>query len=184
MSLSKGVVASETPSPASSKAYIAYEVIGFTMSPVSGFRGGFYLQNDLALTASYSSVSAEVVDFKFKKSITEIGAKFFTGSSFYYGLSLGMEDFSFDTLTSELDKLTGNVSTLGISGVIGNQWNTGNFTIGCDWIGFYRSLSSSVTIEAEDSLGDVVVEVEKQQALDNLGGSSIHLLRFYLGVAF
>lgn len=175
---------------AGKNAYAAYDVIGLTLMPVSGARFGYFINQDLVAEAGFSTGGASIGDFKADKKIIELKAKKFFGNSFYIDGGLGYETWDVrypvaisDTLT-ETRKLKGNVQNTGLEFHIGNQWQWGGFTLGCDWVGYFLSLSSSTSFKSDAGVSDQKKKEEEKDVKETFAGSSAHVTRLYLGWAF
>lgn len=168
--------------------WVGAEALGFTFFPVQGIRGGYFLNKDFSIGASYASGTALIGDLEFSKTVFEVGAKYFFGESFYLDGNLAME--SFESVASVISTdfsrpvIEGETSSTGLSFHIGNQWQWDNFTLGCDWVGYYLSLSESVDLEAKGSVSSEEIASTTADVETNLTGNSLHLARFYLGWAF
>ncbi len=172
------------------RAYAAWEAIGMTMTPVSGVRAGYFFNPDIAGEVSYGSSTATIGSFESKKSIIEGKAKYFFGDTFYTDGGITYENFDvkYSVLKSgqsiDRENLSGNISNLGLNAHIGNQWQWPGFTIGCDWIGYFLSVSSSSKFSSAENL-DASHQVNQENSIKTaMGGSSLHLARLYMGWAF
>lgn len=183
-------VGNESASNRSGKTgYAALEVIGFTLMPVSGVRGGYFISPDLVTELSYASGSAGIGDFKVSKTLIELKAKYFFGNSFYVDGGLANESFKINypvfVSSSAGDKdLSASVSNLGAVFHIGNQWQWSGFTMGVDWAGYFASLSSKSSFSTDSSV-DAADKKKEENDIDTVYGSgSIHAVRYYLGWTF
>ncbi len=125
-------------------------------------------------------------------SINSYGASIrrFLGNSFYVRLGGGIKTASYvyqkeDPVTrirTERGRFNGTANYLMIS--LGNQWNLGAFTIGCDWIGFSTTQSSQIqeVIPATASASDVSHIKNAEEQYLKLGVPIV--TRFYLGFGF
>ena len=102
---------------------------------------------------------------------------------------LGLESYriTYDVQTTGgggYKTLDATASNIGVEVHIGNQWQWSNFTLGCDWVGYFFALSKSFS--GGDASG--VVADSKQSRESSIKGTvnagSAHLVRFYLGWAF
>jgi hypothetical protein len=171
-------------------AYAAWEAIGMTMTPVSGVRAGYFVNTDAAAEVSYGSSTTTIGDFESKKSIIEAKAKYFFGDTFYTDGGLTYENFDVKYTVNrsgqsfERERLNGNISNVGLNAHIGNQWQWPGFTLGCDWIGYFASLSSKSKFSSVGNL-DAADQTKQENGIKTaMGGSSLHLGRLYLGWAF
>jgi hypothetical protein len=106
----------------------------------------------------------------------EVALKHFTGNSFYIRPSLYLrsqqfaDDEEYDTASnSYLATDITDYQTIGIGFNIGNQWQWENFTLGCNWIGIRKD----ITTLNKDGPGT-----------DGYNEVSAELLNFYLGASF
>lgn len=171
-------------------AYAAFEAIGLTMTPVSGFRAGYYVNPDVATEVSYGSSTTKIGSFESKKSIIEAKGKYFFGDTFYTdgGLTYETFDVKYSVYKNgnifDAESLKGNVSNTGVNLHIGNQWQWPGFTLGCDWVGYFLSLSSKSKFGNAEGLDAADQKKQEDSIKTAMGGSSLHLARFYLGWAF
>lgn len=171
-------------------AYVAYDVIGLTLMPVSGARVGYFIDQDFIAEAGFSTGSASIGDYKADKSIVEIKAKKFFGNSFYVDGGLGYESWnvsypvSINDTSFETRKLKGTVQNTGLEFHVGNQWQWGGFTLGCDWVGYFLSLSTSTSFKGDSSVSAEKKKEEEKDVEKKFAGSSPHVTRLYLGWAF
>jgi hypothetical protein len=172
------------------KAYAAWEAIGMTMTPVSGLRAGYFINPDVAAEISYGSSKTTIGDFESKKSIIEGKAKYFFGDTFYTDGGITYENFDVkysvykSGQTIERENLNGSVSNVGLNAHIGNQWQWPGFTLGCDWIGYFASLSSSSKFSSSANLDSGDQKKQENGIKTAMGGSSLHLARLYMGWSF
>ena len=171
-------------------AYAAYEVIGLTMMPVGGLRLGYFINPNLVAEVSYLTGSAKIGSYESKKALMEAKAKYFLGETFYVDGGLAHEswDVKYSVLKSgtllETSSLSGKVANTGIDLHIGNQWQWDGFTLGCDWAGYFLNLSTSTSYGSGSGLDEEDQKSEEAKVKKSLGGSSAHLLRFYIGWSF
>jgi hypothetical protein len=171
-------------------AYVAYDVIGLTLMPVSGLRAGYFIDPDFVAELGYASGGASIGDFKADKSIVELKAKKFFGNSFYVDAGLGYEMWnvsypvSISDTSFETRKLKGTVQNTGLEFHVGNQWQWDGFTLGCDWAGYFLSLASSTSFKSDTSVSAQKKEEEEKDVKKTFAGSSAHVTRLYLGWAF
>ena len=123
-------------------------------------------------TNNYSWVDEELEDGY----MIEVALKHFTGNSFYIRPSLYLrsqqlaDDEDYDNATdSYLATDITDYQTVGIGFNIGNQWQWENFTLGCNWIGIRKDIT---TIDKDGPGTDAYTEVTGE------------LLNFYLGASF
>lgn len=169
--------------------YVALEAIGLTLMPVSGFRGGYFISPDLTAELSYASGGATLGDFEAKKTVIEAKAKYFLGNSFYIDGGLAQESWAvtypvMDAGGSTSSNLSGSVSNTGLVFHIGNQWQWSGFTLGCDWLGYFASLSSSASFDGSTTVDEADKKKEEDDVKSTMGGGSAHVTRFYLGWSF
>ena len=155
-----------------------------------GLVAGFYLTPDLVLFAevmknSYTSIYNSSVSGAEDRNGVSYGAhvKYFLGNSFY--LRGGLDQRNSHYAYSDTGGSSGfDAQSLAANFSIGNQWQWSVFTLGCDWIGLERPISTTYT-------GDYVNGTNQFQAQSNYNdrksavtGNQLNLLRFYLGVSF
>ncbi|MEI6397235.1 MAG: hypothetical protein WCO71_00565 [Pseudomonadota bacterium] len=171
-------------------AYAAYEVIGLTMMPVSGLRLGYFINPNLVAEVSYLTGSAKIGSFESRKSLMEAKAKYFLGETFYVDGGFAHESWgvNYSVLKSggtlETADIRGKVTNTGIDLHIGNQWQWEGFTLGCDWVGYFLNLSTSTSYGSTSGLDTEDQKSEEAKVKKNLGGSSAHVTRFYIGWSF
>jgi hypothetical protein len=161
-----------------------------TMTPVTGVRAGYFINPDIAAEVSYGSSTTTVGDFQSKKSIIEAKANYFFGVTLYTDGGITYENFDVKYSvykvgqSLERQSLGANVSNVGINAHIGNQWQWPGFTIGCDWIGYFASLSTSSKFNSAADLDLSDKDKQEKAVKTAMGGSSLHLARLYMGWAF
>lgn len=123
-----------------------------------------------------------------------IGAHYkgFVSNSFYFkgGFDYRSVDYEYvDDLwyTTNNDYITrsfsGESTTIGLS--LGNQWQFGVFTLGCDWFGFQLPISSRVYDEKYSSNATTYDRRENKRDMKRyVTETSYTLTRFYLGASF
>jgi hypothetical protein len=172
------------------KAYAAYEMIGLTMMPVGGLRLGYFVNPNLVAEVSYLTGGAKIGSFESKKQLMEAKAKYFFGNSFYADGGLAHEswDVKYAVLNSgtslETSNLSGKVGNTGVDFHVGNQWQWDGFTLGCDWVGYFLNLSTATSYGSAAGLDAADQKSEEDKIKKSLGGSGLHLTRFYIGWAF
>lgn len=181
--------------------YVLVEPIGLTLTPVIGIRAGIFLDTDLLAEVSWARGSFGGGIDKASKNLLEIKTKYFIGNSFYVdgGLSYEAWDFKYDDLyynasSSTVNTVTnsGTLTNAGVHFHIGNQWSWSNFTLGCDWAGFFASLSTSSKWKDLPPADEQEVDApylqfqkdRKEYYTNRYGGSSLHITRLYLGWQF
>ena len=117
--------------------------------------------------------------------------KHFVGSSFYFTTGLDFMKYQYQRDRSYflgscydcsgINKNAFSGESIMANFTIGNQWQWENFTLGCDWFGLVRPVSSRLFNETNGDNGTDYLNSEKQ-TFTKYG--LINLLRFYLGVAF
>lgn len=169
--------------------YVALEPIGLTLLPVSGLRGGYFISPDLTAELSYASGGASLGDFEAKKTLIEIKAKYFIGNSFYVDGGIAQESWKVDYPVSDAaggtsSTLSGSVNNMGMVFHIGNQWQWSGFTLGCDWAGYFLSLSSKSSFSSSSTADPADKEKEEDDVEATMGTGSAHVTRLYLGWSF
>ncbi len=139
-------------------AYAALEAIGLTALPVSGVRAAYCFTHDLIGEAGSATGSVSMGDWKYDKKILSVKAKYFFANSFYVDAGLGMEIWNTsyrvvnDGSGADSQKLTADLSNVGVEFHIGNQWQWDGFTLGCDWIGGFAAVSNSSSFGSAEGL--------------------------------
>lgn len=124
--------------------------------------------------SSYRSVKYNSFGVHFKK---------FVNRTFYFKSGLDANRFTEDYVYyNDVDKYGFDSESLSAGIVIGNQWQIGDFTIGCDWVGVSLPIASNIKSDyASNSYEKGRLEDEKSRYLKNSG---IQLVRFYLGASW
>lgn len=172
------------------KFSLVVEPIGFAVGviPSFGAAAGMYLDSNSIVEASYVKGGIDFLFIEIESSLAEVRWKQFFGNSFYMNLGAGYRTITFK---ATLEPITGNddissqfdVNSFGASIGIGNRWQWDNFTIGCDWIGYFVPFSSSGDSDVGNE-ADPVDKADLEDSVDRIGKSaSSQLLRFYLGVS-
>ena len=103
--------------------------------------------------------------------------KRFVGDSFYF--STGIDFMKYDFSAKGYGSFSGESFMANFT--IGNQWQWDNFTLGCDWFGLVKPLTTRLYKESQGTVESDYFEDEKK-SFKKYG--TINLLRFYLGIAF
>ena len=166
------------------------ELIGFTPLASSGLGAGWYINPDMILDAAYTRGKESVFDISVVADTAAVRFKKFEGNSFYWRLGILYRTISFDasilaaTLGASNVTVKGSAYSLGPELAIGNQWQWSNFTMGCDWIGYFTPVVSNSTVDSNTNAkaSDYDDAKSSMKKLANTG--NWELLRFYLGVSF
>ena len=175
---------------ATKTGYVALEAIGLTLMPGSGLRGGYFITPNIAAEAGFAVGSAKVGDFEASKTVIETKAKWFFANSFYVdgGLTYEAWKAKYPVLASSTgfatETLDGSVNNIGASVHIGNQWQWTGFTLGCDWLGYFASLSTSASFKSDGGVNASDKKSQEDAVKVAMGGNSVHALRLYGGWAF
>lgn len=111
--------------------------------------------------------------------------KLFLGNSFYVRGGVDHREFSYRYNDAANGNSSGFDSTsLALSGAIGNQWQWTNFTMGCDWIGIVRPISTTFTNEYVTGASQATAQSKFREQRDLVRGREPILLRFYVGASF
>lgn len=160
-------------------------------SPSVELKGSYFIKPNLMAFARYSDLrnlepsnsdNDEFYDSKEENELWDengkgyalnVGVKSFNGNSFYFEPSVYYRKQKVVQETTTVNSVlisskSGDITDIGVSIRIGNQWQWDSFTIGCDWIGLTQSLSDL------DSNGN----------LDSDEYGSLSLLNLYLGASF
>ena len=167
-------------------------LIGYQFrSSATSIELGYHLSPNSILTLQYSDLSGSGYDDDEEDEADEVwerngkghsisaGLKQFVSNSFYvkpelYGRTQDIVHSTTSSYDYQTDKYTltdkevGSIRDIGASVRIGNQWQWENFTMGCDWVGFARSLTT----------------LEESGKITSNELSNISLLNFYLGATF
>ncbi len=179
------------------------EIVGIGPSGVAGggLNVGFFLSPDSILQLELHGgktkndgvwISWDEDDVLTKEGFSAgLNLKYFPGNSFYIKGGANYRQFklkettgmwfSNDVVTREFK---GESVALGFS--VGNQWQFGNFTLGCDWFGVQVPVSSRVYDESY--VGDTAYswydDDNKEDQERYVTGTGFTLLRFFLGASF
>jgi hypothetical protein len=182
------------------KTYGVYlEPFGYTMTPATGLRGEYLLSEDNVLSfgvvsgafdssALYSNSSSSMNEFT--KLLTEIRFKRFIGNSFYAAAGLGIERWTINYHVSKKGSETEDVTlvasntNIGPTIHVGNQWTWKYVSVGVDWAGYLKSLSTSFTAGDSDDAETDDKESAEKYIRGMTYGSSLHVVRVYVGTMF
>jgi hypothetical protein len=174
----------------------------------SGLTGGKYLDSDTLVELNIAAASASKTDSSsFSPSpddfitddtrtegtsrLISVRYKQFVNNSFYWYAG-GADRMTHATLYDDSDLSGDNLTPIatydthdiGVTGAIGNQWQWENFTLGCDWIGFYAplvKLKNDVSNGSGLTSSNASTRDSFQKALTT---TTVQALRFYLGASF
>ncbi|MGE0173788.1 MAG: hypothetical protein AB7T49_13405 [Oligoflexales bacterium] len=166
-------------------AYIAWEAVGLTFTPVMGIRAAYFITPDLLAEIAYAGSGTTDI----KKNLFEIKGKYFLANSFYIDGGLGWEYWSaaYDVTApdyTEPVELSGTTQTFGAEVHIGNQWQWEHFTMGCDWVGAFAAIVTTSSFEENSFVDQEDKKAEEEEFKDLTTGSSMHAVRLYLGTSF
>lgn len=191
-------------SPASfdeKKTWVALELMDFgyyliypLSYPLTGVRGGYFLNKNLSVGGSLSHFEYEDVDYseRFSKTGLEVGATYFLGSTFYVESNLAIESFGFEDhvfsdASGKMEPLSGSTSSIGATIYVGNQWRlkgiSKNLILGASWIGYQKSFVKTVDIEHTTSATNAEINGEKDYH-SSFYTDGVRTIRVYLGWAF
>jgi hypothetical protein len=174
------------------------QLVGYGPSAAStiGANIGYYINpNFVVLVEGMKNIYPDAEDFNSikydKRDSSEGGSygahlKFFLGNSFYVRGGVDQREFRY----RYNDDTAGNSSgfdskSLAVSASIGNQWQWENFTLGCDWLGIVRPITTTFTNEYVDQASAGSIARSKfQEQRDLVRGKEPIFLRFYLGASF
>lgn len=179
------------------KFLITGQPIGF--GPVGmltqGVTFGIYLDPNSLITVDLktgrdsSLINWSWDHYSVKYSAIGVNFKQFVNTSFYVqgGLNLRQIDYTYDYngwysgTSTEYTRFKGK--TLEATFAIGNQWQWGKFTMGCDWVGI--NLPVTTTIDSESTTGTSPSTKHLNDDEDKyLKQTSAIVTNFYLGVSF
>lgn len=172
---------------------LTYMVLGFGPSRSVGAGGtfGIHLTPNTKIDFEFTAGRAVVLSLfgsNYDISTTSKGVhlKTFMGNSFYVRIGADYRDVKYKYTSpswssNTTEKFEGDSIT--VTGLIGNQWQWDNFTLGCDWIGYALPVTSKVkseSVEGATSYRDVF----KDDQDFFLKQPAAIALRFYLGASF
>ncbi len=166
---------------------LTWEMFGLIEVPASGGSLGYYITPDNIMEISHVEGRWNVTREKTK--FTSIRLKTFWGNSFYSNLGLAARSEAYTSYpniyyeSTYYDGVVVRENALGVDFAIGNRWQWENFTMGCDWVGFFSPMSKNLKVIDDRGQSDEYI----QAALNDdsyRGTGSLQLLRFYLGLSF
>lgn len=117
--------------------------------------------------------------------------KHFLGNSFYYRAGIDYNQVTYDYDYSRITYGSGHSSSfagesLAADVTIGNQWQWQNFNLGCDWFGYAVPFYSRFYNERAPRNSDASYETRafEEDKRYYVSGSSLFLLRLYMGASF
>ncbi|RYZ77100.1 MAG: hypothetical protein EOP05_02980 [Proteobacteria bacterium] len=171
---------------------ITGQPIGITTTAllISGVNLGFSLAPNTLIWVDLLGNLNDNFESDYKTKVFSLGVslKQFLGNSFYLkgGLEHRTVSRDYDSFFSgSFDEQWGyKGSSTGVSFGLGNQWQIGHFTIGCDWIGVILPISHTrkdeyVSVAQSGSSADL--QEDSDEALKD---TRVNLLHFYLGASF
>ena len=179
------------------KKYSAiFGVVGITHNAISNsFEGAYHYDTNTQFTLQYNDLTSGIAtadEGKYsedelrvwkrngKGSSISAGIKHFTSNSFYLKGEVYYRNQDHINKTGSKVKPgtvsewmvtykdTARIEDIGLGFRIGNQWQWDRFTLGCDWAGINRSIST----------------ISKRGNLDSEDLNAINLLNFYIGASF
>jgi hypothetical protein len=179
------IVTDESSANREGKKYTVNATItGFSFgSPSSAIEAGYHISDRSIVNFEYQDLQGYDDDGSYfdedgKGSALLVSLKHFTSNSFYVKPALYhrtqeiIDSYTYSFANGwESDDRT-KFTDIGVSFTIGNQWQWENFTLGCDWIGITKSLS---TLEEKSDNG---YKVSRNDL------TSANLLNFYIGASF
>lgn len=166
---------------------------GFAIAPLptSGFGASYFVTPDLLAELSYVSGEFKLADISISGSLLELRAQYFIGNSFYVIGGFGQRKIGFD---AKLDasaaggnKIPVSVETTstGLSLGVGNHWQWGGFTLGCQWLGYFLPLSSSGDTDLDVAGANDKDKKDLQDSIDGLAKTPTYqALRLAAGWSF
>jgi hypothetical protein len=154
----------------------------------SGVVGGYFLNPQQMVEGELFAASFGFMEEGFK-SVTILGrGRWFLGNSFNLSAGAGLRQYSVvnsSWLSSANRKSNFSASEIAIDGQLGNRWQIGAFTIGCDWVGFMTALATLSTSEShEDGVSESDKESRRSSFDDRRKSLMLYLTRFQIGAAF
>lgn len=152
---------------------------------------GYHLKPNLIASLQYTTLNSASADEDWGNDadddvwkrdgvghVISAGIKKFESNSFYYkpeiyarsqeNVNSTTTGYSSSTGDYLISKDTNKIEDIGVSFRIGNQWQWDNFTLGCDWIGITRSMTTT----------------KKSGNIKSHDKNTASLLNFYLGASF
>lgn len=172
---------------------------GFFEGFGAGMTGAYFLSRDSVLELSYVQSTNLFVS---SASYAAVRLRRYLGNSVYLIGGLGYRETKydgflndvFDSFGTSISKLgdpnvkeiktEASATTMGIDLGVGNQWQWGYFTLGCEWLGFYKPLTilksdATVTTSYEDGSPDTTENVDIPD--ENYLSVGYHALMLTLG---
>lgn len=178
---------------------VAYQVGLNTAVPVHGLVLSYFLDRNTllqfeAVSGRYTTDNWSWSNHETRREMSSYGIhlKRFPGNSFYYSVGLDWRDYNY-TYTYTSSNPTYNVystfsgQSLNAFVGIGNQWQWGNFTMGCEWAGVNLPFALQ-RISNENLVSPTLYEYERED-LDRQQDQAIkypqlRLVNFYIGASF
>lgn len=191
-SISTPCLAETSTQTRGSKSFLVYaDPIAFSPYYGVAVAGGLILTEDLVIEAAHTTgKSCTSEPCQFETALSEARLKWFAGNSFFLNFGLAHEKGVWDhgvawghTEESNAD-FRAEVTTTGAVFALGNMWQLGAFTIGCDWFGLYVPLA---TTEFDFSEGpgynQASREDDEKKARGMADQTRVLAARFHLGMA-
>lgn len=184
----------ETSTELRSKKYFVgyFDPIGFSPFFGSGIAGGLILTNKFILeVATKTGASCLDANCQYETYFSEARIKYFVGNSLFFNLGAARERSTWDhgMAWNDYGAAAANfkmrATTTGFAAAIGNMWQLGDFTLGCDWIGQYFPMNIS-DIDFHEGVGFNSSSREDYESKGKRSAMRTHLLflRLHLGLAF
>lgn len=115
--------------------------------PTAGFTLGANILSNVAAEFTYAEGDRDVDYAKLYAKLYSFKLKAYLGNSFYANAGLGYRVVSDETTdkASKMIKVERKGRSIGIDTSIGNRWQFGALSVGCDWIGFFHPLQNTRT---------------------------------------
>ncbi|MGE3758017.1 MAG: hypothetical protein AB7H97_09680 [Pseudobdellovibrionaceae bacterium] len=141
------------------------------------------------LNIRYSSLYFSFLDkYEISGDSIGLGYKYFVGRSFY---TKATANYRYTSYKREDDWLSDDYQTrfkavtYEVGFAIGNQWQIGNFTLGCDWFGFAQPLSSKISNEYfSDGATNYDLNRHEDDQKTLTKNINFKAVQFYLGATF
>jgi len=137
---------------------------------------------------AYTHGSYDLLLFKVSATTLILRYKQFEYNSFYWRVGGGVRQYK---VTTDLDAITGSdlvstgvASSVGVDFAIGNHWQWENYSMGCDWIGFFQPVAGSYSYTKPNGAKDSSYTDAETDLKEMSKNGNVEFLRFYLGAAF
>lgn len=122
--------------------------------------------------------------YDIKENSLGVNFKKFVNTSFYVkaGAEYRKIDYTYNYNSSTTDTNQFKGSALAATFALGNQWQWGGFTLGCDWFGLNVPVTSNIESESSAVSSSIIKLNDEEDKY--LKQTSITLVNLYLGASF